>query len=91
MNSENSKTSDAYRLMLNLMDKKDPYRGDNQEINTIKPQYPLHMKQYKKLHRCNKFKYLDQNGVLILNCLMNLTPYQTFRTNLNPPSRSMKH
>ena len=37
MNSENSKTSDAYRLMLNLMDKKDPYRGDNQEINTIKP------------------------------------------------------
>ena len=22
---------------------------------------------------------------------MNLTPYQTFRTNLNPPSRSMKH
>ena len=24
MNSENSKTSDAHRLMLNLMDKKDP-------------------------------------------------------------------
>ena len=29
MNSENSKTSDAHRLKLNLMEKIDPLKGEN--------------------------------------------------------------
>ena len=72
------------------MDKKDPKRGDNQvALSNLSICYT-----WNNIKSCTdviNLKYLDQNGVLILNCLMNLTPYQTFRTNLNPPSRSMKH
>ena len=55
MNSENSKTSDPQRLLLNLTDKK-PWE---EKINSLLYQileFTIHKKIFKKSYQNNKFK-----------------------------------
>ena len=55
MNSENSKTSDAHKLRLNLTDKKDIRRRNNR---VVLPNLGFYYtwKETEKSHRNNKFK-----------------------------------
>ena len=55
MNSDNSKTSDPHRLLLNLSDKN---KNKRQICCFIKPQHLLYMKRYKEAIKNNKFKIL---------------------------------
>ena len=55
INSENSKSSDAHRLKLNLMDKMDLQRGDKRAVLSDLSIYYT-WKNIKKLNRNNKIK-----------------------------------
>ena len=54
INSKNSKTSDSYRLLLNLSDKRNPKRSDKYKF--IKFQCILSSENIKKSYNNNKFK-----------------------------------
>ena len=57
MNSENSKTSDRHRLLLNLSDKINFKRSVNVlSIKKKKKKKRKYMEKYKKSHKNNKFK-----------------------------------
>ena len=57
MNSENSKTSDRHRLLLNLSDKINFKRSVNVlSIKEKKKKKRKYMEKYKKSHKNNKFK-----------------------------------
>ena len=55
MNSENSKTSDRHRLLLNLSDKINFKRSVN-VLSIKKKKKRKYMEKYKKSHKNNKFK-----------------------------------
>ena len=67
MNFENSKTSDPYRLSLNLMDKIDLRRKD----------------KYTALSRITNLKCQLRHEMKNLNYLMDHITYQTFKIILN--------
>ena len=56
MNSENSKTSDRHRLLLNLSDKINFKRSVNVLSIKKKKKKIKYMEKYKKSHKNNKFK-----------------------------------
>ena len=78
MNLENSKTTDAHRLRIDLR------RSDNR---VALPDLTIYYQAPKTIH----LKYQEQHGMKCLNVLMDLIPYQTFKTILNTSTRSMKH
>ena len=55
MNSENSKTSEPYRLLINLSDKVNLKAVINMLLYQIML-YLLHMEKYKKSSKSNRFK-----------------------------------
>ena len=82
MNSENGKTSDPHRLLLNLSDK---------IVIVINNKYVAlsHLgiyytwKNIKKSYKNNEFKYQLQHGIKNLHYLMNHILYQIFKNILN--------
>ena len=69
MNSENSKTSDPYRLLLILSDKIKLKRSDKYvAISNLSIYYTW--KNMKKSYKNNKLKYQLQFGMISLNYLM---------------------
>ena len=80
MNSENSKTSDPYRLLFNLSDKINLKRSDKYVVlsNNFYTQ-----KNIKKSYKNNKFIIQFQHGMKSLNYLMDDILYQIFNITLN--------
>ena len=85
MNSENSKTCDSHRLLLNLTDKINLKRSDkyaalsNLSIYDISI-YKKSKKNIKKPYKNNKLKHQLQHGMKSLNYLMDHILYQIFKT-----------
>ena len=76
MNSENSKTTDTCRLLLNLTDRIDLRRYDKYvALSKLSTYYTW--KNIKNL------KYQLQNGMKNLNYLVDHIPYQIFKIILN--------
>ena len=74
MNSENSKTSDPYRLLLILSDKIKLKRSDKYvAISNLSIYYTW--KNMKKSYKNNKLKYQLQFGMISLNYLMGYILY----------------
>lgn len=85
-NSGNSRTSDAHRLKLNLMDKMNLPRGDNSVLLS-----DLSIcKEYKKVIQEQWIKICETTVVKSLSCLIVLFAYHTSKIILSA-SRSMKH
>ena len=84
MNSENSKTLDPHRLLLNLTDKIDLRRKDKFIALSIHGQYLLYTWTNIKNHiRIKNLKCQLRHGMKNLNYLMDHTLYQTFKIILN--------
>ena len=82
MNSENSKTSDLLRLLLNLPDKTNLKRSDKYfALSSFSIYYTW--KNIKKSYKNNEFKYQLQHGIKNLHYLMNHILYQIFKNILN--------
>ena len=82
MNSENSKTSDPYRLLLNLTDKiylrrKDKYIA----LSNLSMYYTW--KIYKRRIKTINLRFQLQHGMKNLNYLMDYILYQIFKIILN--------
>ena len=82
MNSENSKTSDPYRLLLNLTDKiylrrKDKYIA----LSNLSMYYTW--KIYKRHIKTINLRFQLQHGMKKLNYLMDYILYQIFKIILN--------
>ena len=82
MNSENSKTSDPYRLLLNLTDKiylrrKDKYIA----LSNLSMYYTW--KIYKRHIKTINLRFQLQHGMKNLNYLMDYILYQIFKIILN--------
>ena len=56
MNSENSKTSDPHRLLLNLLDKISLKRSDKYVVLNINLNFYYTWKNIKKSYKNNRFK-----------------------------------
>ena len=82
MNSENSKTSDPYRLLLNLSDKTNLKRSDKYDPLS-NPSIYYTWKDIKKNHRKKNLKYQPQHGMKNLNYMMDHILYQIFKVVLN--------
>ena len=75
MNSENSKTSNPYRLLLNLSDKINLKRSDKYiALSNLKT-----IQSYKKIN----LKYQHWHGMKSFNYLMDHSLYQIFKITLN--------
>ena len=82
MNSENSKTSDPHRLLLNLTDKIDLRKKDKYiTLSNLSIYYTC--RNIKKSYKGNKFKISVQYRMKKLNYLMNHILYQIFKIVLN--------
>ena len=82
MNSENSKTSDPHRLLLNLTDKIDLKRKDKYvALSNLSTYYTwTNIKSHIKIIN---FKYQLHRGMKNLNYLMDHILYQIFKIILN--------
>ena len=84
MNSENSKTSDPHRLLLNLTDKINLKKSDKYIALSNSSIY--YTWQNVKTHtQIRHIKYQFQHEMKILNYLMDYIFYQIFRKILNIP------
>ena len=82
MNSENSKTSDPHRLLLNLTDKIDLRRKDKYiALSNLSIYY--RWKNIKKLHKNNKFKISAPTWNEEFELPDGLYLYQIFKVVLN--------
>ena len=82
MNSENSKTSDPHRLLLNLTDKIDLRRKDKYiALSNLSIYYTW--KNIKKSYKNNKFKISAPTWNEELEYLMDHILYQIFKIILN--------
>ena len=82
MSSENSKTSDPHRLLLNLTDKIDLRKKDKYiTLSNLSIYYTC--RNIKKSYKDNKFKISVQYRMKKLNYLMNHILYQIFKIVLN--------
>ena len=80
INSEQSKTSDRYRL--NLSDKKNLKRKDKYvALPNLSIYYTR--KNIKKSYKNNKLKYQLRQGIKTLNYLTDHIMYQIFKITLN--------
>ena len=80
INSEQSKTSDRYRL--NLSDKKNLKRKDKYvALSNLSIYYTR--KNIKKSYKNNKLKYQLRHGIKTLNYLTDHIMYQIFKITLN--------
>ena len=71
MNSENSKTSDSHRLLLNLWDKINLMKSDKYVVKSdLSINYTCKIKK-KSSENKNVFIYNYQHGMVDLNFLMN--------------------
>ena len=82
MNSENGKSSDPHRLLLNLTDKIDLRRKINILLYQILA-FTIHGKISKSHIRIINFKYQLQHGMKNLNYLMDHILNQIFKIILN--------
>ena len=80
MNSEDSKTSDLHRLLLNLADKIN-LQGSDKYVALTNLSIYYKWKNIKKL--CKNNKLSSGNGMKCLNYLMDHILYQIFKINLN--------
>ena len=87
MNSENSKTSDLYWLVLNLIDKMSLWKGD-ECVPLLGLSIYYTWKNIRKLYRNNEFKI--SHGMKNLNYQMDLILYQIFRTISNTSPKIVK-
>ena len=77
MNSENSKTSDPHRLLLNLSDKINLKRRDKYVALS-------NLSIYKKSHaKIIHLKYQPRHGMKSLSYLIDSVLYQVFKITLN--------
>ena len=82
MNSENSKTSDPHRLLLNLSDKINLKRSDKYvALSNLSIYYTW--ENIKKSYKNKKFKISVRYGMKSLNNLMDHVLYQIFKITLN--------
>ena len=82
MNSENSKTSDPHRLLLNLSDKINLKRSDKYvALSNLSIYYTW--KNMKKSYKNNKFKISASTEMKSLNYLMDHILYQILKITLN--------
>ena len=82
MNSENSKTSDSHRLLLNLSDKINLKRSDKYvALSNLSIYYTW--ENIKKSYKNKKFKISVRYGMKSLNNLMDHVLYQIFKITLN--------
>ena len=77
MNSENSKTSDPHRLLLNLSDKINLKRSDKY-VALSNLSITIHGKILKSHAKIINLKYQLQHGIKNLNYLMDHILYQIF-------------
>ena len=78
MNSENSKTSEPYVLILKLTDKVDLRTGEKGiALSNLSIYYTW--KNIKGSYNNNKFKYQLQHGMINLNYLIDRIMYQIFK------------
>ena len=78
MNSSNSKTSDSFRLPLNLLEKIDLRRSDKYvALSNLSIYYTW--KKIKISYESNKLKHHAQHGVDYLIYLMDHILYQIFK------------
>ena len=82
MNSENSKTSDPYRLLLNLTDKI-YLRGKDKYIALSNLSMYYTWKIYKRHIKTINLRFQLQHGMKNLNYLMDYILYQIFKIILN--------
>ena len=88
MNSKDSKTSDAHRLLLNLTDKIDLRRKDKYiALSNLSIYYTW--KNIKTSYKNSKFKISAPRWMKNLNYLMDHTLYQIFKIILNIYYKSM--
>ena len=81
MNSENSKTSDPHRLLLNLSDKINLKRSDKYvALSNLSIYYTW--KNMKKSYKNNKFKISASTEMKSLNYLMDYILYQILKITL---------
>ena len=88
-NSENSKTSDPHRLLLNISGKIHLKRSNIYVLYRILA-YTIHGKKYKSHIKVINLKYQLPRGAKDLNYLMDLTFYQIFKIILNISLKDMK-
>ena len=82
VNSENSKTSDPHRLLLNLPNKIDLRRKDKYiALSNLSIYYTW--KNMKKSHKIINLKYQLRYEMKNLNCLIDQILYQIFKNILN--------
>ena len=82
MNSENSKTSDPHRLLLNLSDKINLKRSDKYvALSNLSIYYTW--KNIKKSYKNGEFKYQLQHRLKNLSYLMDYILYHIFKIILN--------
>ena len=82
MNSENSKTSDPHRLLLNLSDKINLKRSDKYvALSNLSIYYTW--ENIKQSYKNKKFKISVRYGMKSLNNLMDHVLYQIFKITLN--------
>ena len=78
MNSENSKTSDTHRLLLNISDKIDLKRNDKYvALSNLSIYYTW--KNLKSRTKIINFKYQTQHGMINLNYLKHHILYHIFK------------
>ena len=82
VNSENSKTFDPHKLLLDLTDKINLKRSDKC-IALLNLSIYYTWKNIKKSGKNNKLKYQLQHEMKSLNCLMDHILYQIFKITLN--------
>ena len=85
VNSENSKTSDPHKLLLNLSDKIDLQRSDTLLYQILA--YTIHGKMQKSTINTINLKYLGQRGIKNLNYLKDHILYQIFKIILSISSK----
>ena len=82
MNSENSKTSDPHRLLLNLTDKID-LRGKFKYVALSNLSITIHRKTKQKIIKIINLRYQLRHGMKNLNYLMDHILCQIFKIILN--------
>ena len=90
MNSENSKTSDPHRQLLNLLDKINTKRSHKYVALSNLSIYNT-WKNIKKSYENNKFKISASTWNKSLNYLKDHILYQIFKTILSISLKNMRH
>ena len=90
MNSENSKTTDPHRLLLNLLDKINLKRNEKYVALSVLSIYYRRMENIKKLYKTINLKYQLQVGIINLNYLLVYILYQLFKAILSISLKTMK-